>query len=316
MKKKARKNTRKDTKKDTNRKLIQPVNNAVKNKIKASLTVEASLVLPLFLFFIMAFLYFVQIIILQESLQEAITETGFNIARASYIYTDFHDVHEAEDFDSSLLDEGIRVAFNDIYHAASGNGLIKYAVKDKLNLDKFNKSCIVGGFDGIDFGDSKILQDNDDIDIVARYRIKIPIHIFDLFDMDMVQRVKLRGWNGYNIDPLYTIGEDDGDGNERMVYITETGTVYHFDRNCSHLSLSVSAINTIPTYHRNKNGGKYYPCEYCIKGEHSESGTYYITSYGDRYHINKDCPKIKRTIRQIPISQVGERTPCKRCGGG
>lgn len=295
-------------------KTIRDIKNAMKNKIKASLTVEAALVLPLFLFFFMVFLYFIQIIIIQETLQKAITETGLDIARAAYIYSDFH-ADEVEDFDTSILEECIRTGFKNISQAVMGNGAVRYTVSDKLNKSMLANSCIVGGFDGIRFDDSKIFIDNDDIDIVAQYKVSIPIRIFGLFEMDMIQRVRLRGWNGYNLKPLYTIADEDENSNEKMVYITETGSVYHLDRNCSHVSLSVSAINSIPTYHRNKNGGKYYPCEYCLKGEHPHNATYYITSYGDRYHKDKDCPKIKRTIKQIPISEVGNRTRCKRCGG-
>lgn len=295
---------------------LKDIKRLKKIKIKASLTVEASLVLPLFLFFFMAFLYFIQVMTMQEILQEAITETGFTMARGAYIYSDFHDVKEVKDFDTSLLDEGIRLGLEDLSNVIINNGFIKYAVAGNLNVDRINRSCIVGGFDGIRFDDSKILQDSDDIDIVARYRVKIPIGIFGLYEMEMVQRVRLRGWTGQKLTPIYTIVEKDNDSNEKMVYITETGTVYHMDRNCSHIRLSVNAINGIPTFHRNKNGGKYYPCESCLKDGHSPGGIYYITSYGDRYHKSKTCSKIKRTIEQIPLSEVGLRALCKRCGGG
>lgn len=287
------------------------INNIKGNKCKASLTVEASLVLPLFIFFFIAFLYFIQIMTLQDILQEAITEAGLSMARGAYIYSDFQDVKESESFDQSLLDEGVQTGLEELTHAIINHGLIKYAIASKLDIDRINNSCIVGGFDGIRFDGSKLLEENHDIDIVARYRVRIPIHIFGLHDMDMIQRIRLRGWNGHQLSALYT-NDKEGD-KDTIVYITETGTVYHFNSNCSHISLSIRAINGKPTWQRNKNGGKYYPCESCCKNVNAVSGTYYITDYGDRYHIDRVCSRIKRTVKEIPLSEVGHRSPCKRC---
>lgn len=297
-------------------KQLKYTNEIKNNKVNASLTVETSLVLPIFLFFFMIFLYFMQIIIIQESLQKAITETGFSMARAAYIYSDFYDVNEAEEFDKSFLEEGIGLEFEAISNAVKNKVLIKRAVADRLNMARVNNSCIIGGFDGISFDNSKVLQDSNNIDIVAEYRVRIPIHTFGLFEMDMIQRVRLRGWNGHQLPALYTMAEEEDDNNKKIVYITETGTVYHLDRNCSHIKLSVRESDGIPTWLRNNDGKKYHPCESCLKNEHPKNGIYYITSYGERYHKNKDCSGIKRTVRQIPLSEVGVRKPCKRCGGG
>lgn len=279
--------------------------------IKASLTVEASLVLPMFLFFYMIFLYFIQIFIIQEVLQEAITEAGLSMSRAAYIYSDFNNVMDIENFDRSLLEKSIDEGLQELSKSTVSHLAIKYTVADKLNIDMINNSCIAGGFDGIRFDGSNILQGNGDIDLVARYRVKIPIRFFGLHEMDMIQRVKLRGWTGHQLQALYT-REDEEDN--KVVYVAETGTVYHHKRDCSHIKLSIEPINEKPTWQRNKNGGKYYPCESCCKGEDLGAKLYYISPYGDRYHIAKDCSRIKRTIKEVALSQVGSRTPCKRCG--
>lgn len=282
--------------------------------IKASLTVEASLVLPIFLFFYMIFIYFIQIFIIQEVLQEALTEAGLSMSRAAYIYSDFNDVRDIEDFDRSILEKSIDEGLQELSKSTVSHLAIKYTVADKLNIDMINNSCIAGGFDGIGFYGSNIMQGNDDIDLVARYRVKIPIRFFGLHKMDIIQRVKLRGWTGYQLQALYT-GEDEEDNkNDKVVYIAETGTVYHYKRDCSHIKLSIEAIDEKPTWQRNKNGGKYYPCESCCKREDLSTKRYYISSYGDRYHIVKDCSRIKRTVKEVTLSQVGLRTPCKRCG--
>lgn len=281
--------------------------------IKASLTVEASLVLPLFLFFYMIFLYFIQIFFVQEVLQEALTEAGLSMSRVAYIYSDFNDDTDMEAFDQSFLEEGVKEGFQELYKATINYVSIKYAVANKLDVDKIDNSCIVGGFDGIRFDGSKIMQD-DDIDLVARYRVRIPIRFLGIYEMDMVQRVKLRGWTGHQIPSLYTVeGEEEGEDGT-TVYITETGTVYHLNKSCSHIKLSIETINEKPDWQRNKSGGKYYPCESCCKNDISNEGPYYITSYGDRYHRRRDCSRIKRTVKEVHLSEVGSRTRCKRCG--
>ncbi|TAH73877.1 MAG: hypothetical protein EWM47_02085 [Anaerolineaceae bacterium] len=285
-----------------------------RKRIRASLTVEASLVLPLFLLFFISFIYFIQIITLQEVLQRAMTESGLSMARAVYVYSDFRDVEDAKEADTTIFEEGIQAGIEELADALINNVVLKYVVASRLNVDYINHSFVVGGYDGIHFDDSKILEGNDDIDLVIKYRIKIPISIFGLQEMDMIQRVRLRGWNGHQLTPLYAIVEEN-DNEENTVYITETGTVYHLQRNCSHISLSIETISGKPTWQRNKNGGIYYPCEACCNNHDSGLGTYYITLYGDRYHRNKNCSKIKRTVKEVPLSEVGGKLPCKRCGG-
>ncbi|HPU62766.1 MAG TPA: hypothetical protein PK304_01285 [Mobilitalea sp.] len=253
---------------------------------------------------------------MQEKLQQAITDVGLSLAKTAYFYSDFSDIDEAKSFDSSFLEKEMQEELRTFFDAAGYAGMIKYAVKDRLKDNSFNSSCIAGGFEGISFEYSRILQGNEDIDIVASYKVRIPIRFFGLLEKDVIQRVKLRGWSGIKISPLYSVVEEDDQSKEKFVYVTESGSVYHLDLNCSHIKLSVKSINGVPTWQRNNNGGKYYPCESCIKGEHSKTGTYYITDYGDRYHLNKDCSRIKRTIRQVPLSEVEQLALCKRCKGG
>ena len=109
-------------------------------------------------------------------------------------------------------------------------------------------------------------------------------------------------------------GGGDAEDN-RIVFVTKTGEVYHTCNICSHIKLSVSkvdfsAVNRL----RNKGGAKYYPCEYCVKGK--LAGTVYITKEGNRIHKNRNCIGLKRTIiemKKIDAESKGYR-PCERCG--
>lgn len=109
-------------------------------------------------------------------------------------------------------------------------------------------------------------------------------------------------------------GGGDAEDN-RIVFVTKTGKVYHTSNICSHIKISVREVEFSSVISlRNKGGAKYYPCEYCARGK--LEGTVYITSEGNRIHKSKDCSGIKRTVKtmkKIDAEAKGYR-PCERCG--
>ena len=101
---------------------------------------------------------------------------------------------------------------------------------------------------------------------------------------------------------------------EEYVYVTESGQVYHVSRNCTHLKLSVRQVSFLEAQmSRNENGEVYGACEKCCEGAGVK--TVYITSEGDRYHFERECPGLKRTIYCVPVSQVPDYRICSRCAG-
>ena len=278
---------------------------------RASLTVEAALVMPLFLCFMVTFLYFIQIITIQEYIQSAMTRVGLNLAKTAYVYDDFPDVTQALQFDATILGTELENELQDLAAAYLDSTVLKQYAAIYLNTDRVNHSFILNGFRGMNFDHSSILREDGCIDIIVRYQVRFPLRLFSLEDMNMIQRVRVRGWTGYEVEPLYSMEEQNS---KEMVYITNTGTVYHKSATCSHIKLSVRAVSGIPKELRNDNGAKYYPCETCCKGVQDPLGTFYITSDGNRYHNKRDCSGIKRSVKEIPLSEVGSRTLCKRCG--
>lgn len=284
---------------------------------QASLTVEAAIAMPVFLFCILVFLYYIQIITIQEHIQEAITKTGLTLAKAAYVYDDFLDIEELGSFDFTIFGEEYEVDLTEAAQVIAGEQVIKGLLRKELDVPQINNSCIRGGYREISFYYSRILEE-DCIDIVIRYRIQFPVWFFGLEDLRMIQRVRLRGWTGHQIPATYSVVKKGESEAGTMVYITSTGTVYHRNRNCSHLNLSITKTPTIPEGLRNDSGGKYYPCEICCDEEDFASGSYhgvyYITKHGDRYHTAKNCSGLKRTVREVPLTEVSDRAPCKRCG--
>jgi hypothetical protein len=279
----------------------------------ASLTVEAALVMPLFLFVILAFLYFIQIFTLQEFIQSTITKMGLNMAKTAYIYEDFAGIEDALNFDETIFGTEIEIGLGDFAKSLVDQTILEVYARKHLDVDRINHSCIRDGFEGISFYNSEILQGEDAIDIVVRYHVALPIKLIIFDDMRMIQRVRVRAWTGYEVAATYTL-EEEGESKEQIVYVTTTGKVYHKSASCSHIDLSVSAIQGLPTAQRNDSGGKYYPCEKCCKGQQNSYATFYITSDGTRYHSSRSCSKITRNVKEIPIDQVGDRPACKRCG--
>lgn len=280
---------------------------------EASLTVEAAFALPLFLFAILSLLYFIQIFTLQEYIQASLTRVGLNMAKTAYVYQEFAGMEDALNFDETIFGTEIEIGLGDFTKALVDQTILECAAKKYLDVDWINASCIRDGFDGISFYSSGVLKEENIIDIIVRYHIVLPIKLFSFQDLRMIQRVRVRAWTGLTVEPNYSV-EDEGEQKEQMVYITETGRVYHLSANCSHIDLSITSIQGLPTTQRNTSGAKYYPCESCCKGKSEPYATYYITIDGTRYHSIRECSRIKRNIKEIPISQVGSRPACKRCG--
>ena len=66
---------------------------------------------------------------------------------------------------------------------------------------------------------------------------------------------------------------------------------------------------------RNSSGGKYKSCEKCCRDIEAEDiSNVYITTYGDRYHIVNNCPGLKRDIRRVKKSEIGDLPACSKCG--
>lgn len=261
----------------------------LKYKKRASLTLEATLVLPIFIFSIITFIYLLQIMIIHDNLQEGITNIGLEAAKYGYVY-------------DSLLEEN-----KEDYSA-----FFKVALYDNVDLKLLDGSCIKGGFAGIHTYLSNYMEENDIVDVIINYKIKIPTLFFNIDNFQIVQRAKLRGWSGYK--PLAKFEEKTTeDTDEEMVYITETGTVYHTSRECTHLQLSIKQVPFEQIENlRNDSGGKYKKCQRC--GSNLKPGNLvYITTNGDRYHINANCSGLKRTIKEVPLSQVKDRSLCERC---
>lgn len=270
-------------------------------KSNGSITVEAAVVMPLFIYGIIAFMYFFQIIYIQECVQSGMTQVAREASRYGYIYEDISEVQPEEQSTATSI-------FNGTFY--------KMRLNQYLMASNMSDSCIMGGRNGIIMQLSSFMEDGETIEIIAAYRIKIPVALISVKGFQMVQRVKTRAFIGmdYSEKGNGTWGEEKNDDNQ-IVYITENGTVYHYKKTCTHLKLSIKGVKPeqLPLL-RNDNGGKYKPCERCVKEESSEGRDWvYITTEGNRFHTTLECSGLKRTIFSVFLSEVRARGACKRC---
>ena len=126
----------------------------------------------------------------------------------------------------------------------------------------------------------------------------------------MHNTVKVHAWTGAD--------EADFSGNsaesEKMVYVTETGTVYHKKAGCRYLKVSINQISGSSLAHaRNDSGQKYSPCESCSRNQ-KPSGVVYVTSSGNRYHNVASCSGLKRTVKLVKESELSGMHACSSCG--
>lgn len=146
-----------------------------------------------------------------------------------------------------------------------------------------------------------------DIELPAVYTYQAPVSFVRIPTLVMTNHVKVHPWTGYHP------GEGGGSEQEEMVYITETGGVYHTSTACSYVDLSIRqepglSIESL----RNKSGAKYHACERCAYQQEPAS-VVYVTDYGTRYHNLANCSGLKRSIRLVKKSEVSNLRQCSRC---
>lgn len=245
---------------------------------KASLTLEASVVLTLFLLTVISIVYFLVILIMQANIQIRMEESARKIAKTEYVTNGFTGYSYLTLRNDLMTEEFVRY------------------------IDEGN---IIGGIQGMNISRSSFINDEGLVDIVLSYYVKVPFIPDKLIILPFTQRCRFKVWIGDEIN--------ENAGEKQIVYVTLTGTVYHTNRNCTHLNLSIRKCNQEELKNqRNENGGIYEQCLLCKK-EAGNSGTVYITDNGDKWHTILTCSGLKRTVMEIDIAEVGSRELCQRC---
>lgn len=274
---------------------------SLSQEVGAGMTVEASIVLPLFLFFFLNLGCAIEMIRLHGNLQLALWQIGSKMSVYGYAL----DSGETPDSGDGWWKDLAGVAISSTY--------VKGQVVASAGADYLNGSPLTDGTGSLMLWESEIFGD-DEIDVIITYSVSPWASLAGFRPFRMANRYYAHIWNGYRLSDT----EDTGDETQvQTVYVTESGTVYHLSMECTHLRLSVRQVPAIEIDEmRNQGGGRYYPCSRCANGSLLPSRLY-ITEEGDRYHCSADCSGLKRTVSSMTLEQAvaaGYR-PCSRCGG-
>lgn len=275
----------------------------------AGMTVEASVVLPLFLFFFLNLGCAIEMIRLHGNLQLALWQISSRLSVYGYAVDSGEEPQSVElQQDGEQGDEW----WKDLMGMAFSATFVKDQMIRSAGRSYLDQSPLTKGAEGLQLWESRIFGSEDEISIIVTYSVSPWSRLIGFGDFRMSNRYYSHIWNGYKLSDS---GTGNGSEDSETVYVTETGKVYHLTQDCTYLMLSVRPVSAAEVdSERNQNGGKYYPCERCAGG--NAPGVYYITSDGNRYHFDRGCSGLKRTVSAIPLDQAVESgyTPCSRCG--
>ena len=249
-------------------------------KVKASMAGEGSLVLPLFLFFMMTVLLSLETVRFQSDLAQALHQAGNKSAFTAY---------------------QVKYAGSRVHDTESH-------VREYLGSQIYPYHCVEGGESGVAFRDLSAACEDGRVELLVEYRIKPFIRWLPVGDVKFKDRFLGHAWTGY----WGNEGHRD-ETKEDYVYVTKTGSKYHMSQDCTYLRVKVQAVDYGQMeFLRNQSGGKYYPCLRCRP---VKRGMVYITADGGSFHSQSDCSSLKRTVYMLPLSEAEkDYDACGKCG--
>jgi hypothetical protein len=205
-------------------------NKTVPDRIdKGSVTVEAAMVMPLFICIVVSIMFFVRVVYIHELVRRAASETAAEIASFSYLVhkPGIDDgVHEwlVKGFGEVVAgadgtytgDSRANTVANTILETVK-NAAVQKAAGEIENLmlmpllhllasrhlsdpsgmqgDYLERLGVVGGYNGLDFSGSSFCgNETEDINVVVRYDIRIPVPIKIFGDLHFEQKACARAW--------------------------------------------------------------------------------------------------------------------------
>ncbi len=243
---------------------------------KGSVTIEAAFGIPLFLFAALCLIWMIEM----QSIRISIINAAQSAAK------------------SAAENTAILPVLNTVK--------LKSDIISLIGTERVGRSILRSS--GISCNGSYMSVNTGEINIKVSYQVELPLPLFGNLSAKQEEAFKLSGWRGYKRNMA---GGSGGAGSD-IVYVTDNGSVYHKDYQCSYLRLSIryvpySGLSDL----RNGNGGRYHACEKCVYG--SAMAGVYITEDGGKYHNSLSCSGLKRTIHALRQSEAGGLGGCSRC---
>lgn len=240
---------------------------------KASLTVEAAVVVPVMIGFLACVLFFFRVLSVQVSVEEALMYAGRKVAVESCI------INSPE---AMFLSTEV------------------YLLEALEESDIVSQHVIMGKY-GIRMYESEF--SGKEIILRAEYDVRLPVRLFAIDRLHLSSANRFEKWQGVRM----------GEVSNQWVYITPSGRAYHKDLSCRTLDLSIHEVSIVKMSKiRGSDGQKYYPCEECDTTKSQREIVYY-TDYGTRYHGEISCSALKRSIRKVLLTEIGDKKACRFC---
>ena len=148
------------------------------------------------------------------------------------------------------------------------------------------------------------------------YEELIPLSIIDKKSIYQEIIAHRRAWIGVKGARWEKDAEEEKEEEETVYVIDGPSKVYHKSRDCTYISNEFIRSSAVALDGSEaKYGGKFSPCKACKPSKNS--AVVYYTEAGRRYHSSTDCPAMRSSVHEIPLSQaISEgRHACPRCGG-
>lgn len=248
-------------------------------RLKGSMAVEGSLVLPIFLFYMMTILLSLEMVRFQSNVQEALYQAGNESAFTGYLKKNAGE------------------------QTTDPESRIRECIEEQV----YPYLCVAGGKEGIKIENLSTIEENGKVHIKVSYQMKPFVSWLLMGDLCFEDEIYSHAWTGYSGRDLFSVKSAE----HTYVYVTETGSRYHLSRECTYLRVQVRSVDyhTLSTI-RNGAGERYYACERCHPGK---EGTVFLSPDGNRYHGSADCASLRRTVHLILLEDAIGYSPCSKC---
>jgi len=244
------------------------------SNVKAGMTLEAAFIIPFFLFAMINTISVIDIMRIKGCVDMAVGESGNEIAIECY-----------------------GEYINDLISPIYIQGKVKKFLKENLSDSDYEKVK-----DSIAVTRVSTTDENNKLSFRVTYKIKPIVDMTGLITVKLYADYYGHNWLGY-----IEQGEI-----EQMVFLSNTASVYHMDKQCKYLNVTImKVLYTNLDVYRNNSREKYKPCNFCKIGKISDY--VYITPEGSGYHTSKNCIGLTRSIYTVPISQVEGKRQCVGC---
>ena len=286
------------------------------HNLKGSLTIEAALAMSVFLYVSFAIIHFILMFNWQVSMQININNMAKNMAKKMF-YLDVAQKYTNDSGNGDTIQKSINSKLreyekdderdddNDKIGQPDGIVSDKNIIGVAYLYGKLIKEIgVINSVEkSVDLSKSKVEMNEEFVDIIAISRYKYPYFSEDNH-IQIVQRARMKSWTGRDLTQQLN-----------LVYMTDGGTVYHSNIDCTYLNLNIERINYLEmTQRRTGNGSKYKGCSFCVNKKLSDSQVVFITKEGKKYHADINCRGLTRRVIALDISQVDTKNACSKCG--